>query len=91
MRLREQLINIRSGFDISNNKFINLLAEGITRDLNVVEPALGVAATDRKSSEGSVKLVLSGMAAIKEESPAKIQTYMEKLRNPSEMLNKVQG
>jgi len=84
--------NISNSFEISNHRFVNSIANGISNLIGQKVPGVKLQYVDKVVSGNSISTILSGQIVVNsqdeyDEISNEIRTVMQGLKNPSNLIS----
>lgn len=83
---------MRSGFEVSNHTFVNLLCVGIIRDIETLVPGLNALMMNKRYGDSKINVTIVGQKVVGNElndTKNRVESYINKINNEVELINRV--
>lgn len=92
--MNDQLNSLNSGFNVSNHRFLNMIANSIAELIAKNVPGLKLQYTGKSVSGNSISAVLIGEVQLVNENDVdrasdKVRTVMQGLKNPTNLIEAI--
>lgn len=92
MKLSDQITNIKSGFEISNHKFVTVVANSVIAKLSQTTPGLRLQLSGKNQNGKTIKLNIIGNQAVNtvdelEKTKEDVRRTIDALKNESVLLS----
>lgn len=90
--MKDKLQSVNDGFEISNHRFLNMVANGISALVQEAVPKFVLKYTGKSSSDNRISAVLIGEKTFAtkndlDDASDKIKSIMRSIKNPSDLIS----